>query len=158
MTTKLTTIGQAVRMTVGSTPGIPAKVDTGADRSSIWASQIRESDGKLHFVLFDQHSSYYTGEVITVPKGNYHKTRVSNSFGGSENRFVVTLPVEINGRKIYATFTLSDRRNKVYPILIGRSLLNKKFIVDVSLKNEALTDAERKKIRSLRLAISKTKQ
>jgi hypothetical protein len=158
MTAQLTTIGRAVRMTVGSTPGIPAKVDTGADRSSIWATEIREAGGKLHFVLFDEHSNYFTGEVITVAGGNYRKTRVANSFGVSEDRFVVTLPVEVNGRRIQATFSLSNRHNKVYPILIGCSLLNKKFVVDVSINAEALTDAERKKIRELRLAISQTKQ
>jgi len=46
--------------------GVPAKVDTGAESSSIWASQVKERNGKLNFVLFDVNSPFYTGEVLVT--------------------------------------------------------------------------------------------
>ena len=50
----LTLIGRAerVRLLDHGEQRIPAKVDTGADVSSIWATQVKEHDGKLSFVLF----------------------------------------------------------------------------------------------------------
>jgi len=45
---------------------VPAKIDTGADSSSIWASDITEQDGKLEFYLFDEQSPYYTGQKVST--------------------------------------------------------------------------------------------
>ena len=43
-----------------------------------------------------------------------------------------------------ATFTLSDRSMQVYPVLIGRSTLNGKFVVDVSRGSPLLAEEERR--------------
>ena len=38
---------------------IPAKIDTGADSSAVWASDIRvDENNLLHFKLFDKSSPY----------------------------------------------------------------------------------------------------
>ena len=38
----------------------PAKIDTGADSTSVWASNIKMSkDGVLSFTLFDKSSPFY---------------------------------------------------------------------------------------------------
>ena len=43
---------------------IPAKIDTGADSSSIWASNIRvDKNGVLRFSLFGEGSPYYNGKI-----------------------------------------------------------------------------------------------
>jgi glutathione synthase/RimK-type ligase-like ATP-grasp enzyme len=111
--------------------GVPAKVDTGADSSAIWASDIRElRGGKLSFCLFDTSSPFYTGKIITVPK--YSVASVKNSFGHTEFRFKVPLKVSLAGRTINVRFTLANRANNRYPILIGRRTLHGKFLVDVS--------------------------
>ena len=120
---------------------IYAKIDTGADLSSIWATDIAEKNGLLHFKLFGKASPLYTGQEIIIEKPHYLLTRVSNSFGHSELRYVVKLQIKLKGKLIKATFTLSDRSNKTYPILIGRKLLNRRFLVDVS-KGTPLKDME----------------
>lgn len=144
MTAELTTIGRAERIQLPDhgEQRIPAKVDTGADVSSIWASEIVEQDGVLSFVLFARGSQYYTGQNIVVPRGGFHMTQVLNSFGHCETRYAVKLPVRILGRRFKASFTLADRSGKIYPILIGRRLLKNKFIVDVS-RGEPLIDEEK---------------
>lgn len=111
---------------------IPAKVDTGADRSSIWASNIERTKDHLQFTLFDRNSSYYTGTIISLPHEKYSETVVENSFGHKETRYVVHLRIRLAGRLVRASFTLANREAKAYPALLGRRLLAGKYIVDVS--------------------------
>jgi hypothetical protein len=126
---------------------VHAKIDTGADLSSIWASGIHEDAGVLRFKLFGRKSEFYTGKEIEFQAPHYLLTRVANSFGHREMRYVVKLQLKLGGKTIVGTFTLSDRSKKTYPILIGRKLLNRKFLVDVS-KGSPLADVENgKKIR-----------
>lgn len=110
---------------------VPAKVDTGADSSAIWATApAMNGDGELSFTLFGPRSRFYTGKKITTTA--FRSTLVRNSFGTSEFRYKVRLLVEIDNRKIRGWFTLSDRSDMRYPVLIGRRLLHNKFIVDVA--------------------------
>jgi glutathione synthase/RimK-type ligase-like ATP-grasp enzyme len=111
--------------------GVPAKVDTGADSSSIWASNIREEDGELYFTLFDVNSPHYTGEELRLSQ--FKLVSVKNSFGVAEYRYKVHLPVVIGGRKLNVRFTLADRGNSSNPVLIGRRTIRNKFIVDVAI-------------------------
>jgi len=44
------------------TKNVPAKIDTGADSSSVWVSNVRvDKKGILRFNLFGEGSPYYTG-------------------------------------------------------------------------------------------------
>lgn len=123
---------------------VPAKVDTGADASSIWVSSTRIENGELICIFFGPSSKHYTGKEVIFTKEEYTQTRVANSFGQREIRYKVKLTVKILGKTINATFTLSNRENKTYPVLIGRKLLHKKFIVDVS-KGSPLVQEEKAK-------------
>jgi glutathione synthase/RimK-type ligase-like ATP-grasp enzyme len=112
---------------------IPAKIDTGAGDSAIWASSIQESGGSLSFILFGPSSFFYTGETISTDSYNYIK--VKNSFGISEYRYKVKLRLKI-GNKIYkSSFSLADRSKNRYPILLGKKFLSRRFAVDVSKAN-----------------------
>lgn len=119
--------------------GVPAKVDTGAYRSSVWATDIAEQDGKLSFVLLGPESEYYTGKVHSTKK--YEKVDVANSFGHSQERYSVFLKIKLGSKIVNTNFTLSDRSMKIYPILIGRKLLRGRFLVDVA-EGEPLEDEE----------------
>jgi hypothetical protein len=123
---------------------VHAKVDTGADLSSIWATGIHEENGILTFKLFGKKSPHYTGKEIIFSQPHYLLTRIANSFGHKELRYVVKLQINLGGRTIVGTFTLSDRSRKTYPVLIGRKLLNRKFLVDVS-KGSPLKEMEDRK-------------
>ena len=115
---------------------IPAKVDTGADSSSIWASNIVELDGELSFTLFGPTSPYYSGLVIKTSK--YAFVTVKNSFGHKEVRYKVSLRLVVAARTIKARINLANRANNRFPILIGRRTLHGKFVVDVAKRNQAL--------------------
>lgn len=112
---------------------IPAKIDTGADSSAIWATNITEHENRLSFVLFDKTSPFYTGKLHTCT--DYELRSIKNSFGQSEFRYRVTLRIGLAGKVIRVKCTLANRANNRYPILIGRKTLHGKFLVDVTKKN-----------------------
>ncbi|MGH7234092.1 MAG: RimK/LysX family protein, partial [Candidatus Saccharimonadales bacterium] len=115
---------------------IPAKVDTGADSSAIWASNIAEKDGELQFTLFGPSSPYFSGKEIRTRK--YSFVTVKNSFGHSEVRYKVNLRLTIAGRTIKANVNLANRAANRFPVLIGRRTLHGKFVVDVTKRNQSL--------------------
>ncbi len=124
-------IGSSERITVDGIENIPAKIDTGADSSSIWASHIRVTkDGTLHFKLFDKKSPYYTGK--TFKRTDFKAAVIRSSSGHEQIRYRTHLRTTLGGRTIKVLFNLSDRSNNTFPVLIGRRTISHKFIVDVS--------------------------
>lgn len=133
---------------------VPAKVDTGADSSAVWASAIHVDEAhKLHFVLFDKGSPYYTGEVIVTD--DYSVLRVRSSSGHVQIRYRVPMSVGIAGRRIKVSFTLANRSKNKFPALIGRRTLAGKFVVDVS-EAEHKEPTVRKLTRALNDELSKS--
>lgn len=147
---QLDLIGRAEKVDVLSLglKDLPAKIDTGADSSSIWAGKVWLEGDRLNCIFFGPESPYYTGETV-VFTNNFRLTRVANSFGHKELRYKVKLSIRVKGRLIRATFTLSDRSLKTYPLLLGRRLLKGKFLVDVN-QGDALTRIERLKAKQLK--------
>lgn len=116
---------------------VPAKVDTGADSSSIWASNIRVGrDGVLRFRLFGEGSPYYNGKIFK--RTDFKVAQVKNSTGRSEVRYRAYFTINLGGKKIRTLFNLSDRSNNTYKVLIGRRTISRKFVVDVTKGYENL--------------------
>lgn len=108
-----------------------AKIDTGADSSAVWASNIHvTSEGVLEFVLFGKGSPHYTGEVIR--RKDFSVAVVRSSNGHEQIRYRTKMAIRLGGRRVRATLNLSDRSRNDYPLLIGRRTLHGKFLVDVS--------------------------
>lgn len=142
MNKELTVIGRAEEANFPKSGlfNVPVKIDTGAYRSSIWATDIREEDGKLFYKLLGDSGVYNAGKEQETDV--FEIVEVENSFGHSEERYSVYITIEVAGRRVRSNFTLSDRSKKTYPVLIGRKLLRKKFIVDVS-KGSPIPDEEK---------------
>lgn len=132
--------------------GVAARIDTGAKTSAVWASNIQCQDGVLSFALFDQSSSLYTGEQYTT--GDFEELIVASSNGIAQHRYKVKLLVKLRGKKIRAWFTLADRSQQVYPVLIGRNVLMGKFVVDVK-KGKPLHSKERERSSQLQATLRK---
>lgn len=128
---KLTTIGNNTFVEIAGIKQLPAKVDTGADSSAIWASNIQiNAQDQLEFCLLGPEHPLYSGEVIVTDDFNVKQVRSSN--GQVAIRYLVPLTVKIGGRKIRAKFTLANRAKNRFPVLIGRRTLHNKFLVDVT--------------------------
>ncbi len=131
-------IGRSERLdfVVEHVHGIPAKVDTGAYRSAVHASDIVEKDGVVSFMLLGGHP--VCGNMAShVSTDKFTKVWVANSFGHREERYDVRFRVKLGPKVFMAKFTLADRSKKVYPILLGRTMLNRRFLVDT---NESAVD------------------
>lgn len=134
-------VGRAERVDFpdGGIVGVPAKIDTGAFRSAVWATDIHEKDGVLRFTFLGPSSEYYSGKVCQTTA--YELVEVENSFGHKERRFSVFLRVRLGSKVVRSNFTLADRSKKTYPVLVGRRLLKGRYIVDVS-EGQPIDDEE----------------
>lgn len=118
-----------------SLKNVRAKADTGAYRSAIHCHDVRlVKDDKGRDVLSVKfldpaHKAYNHKELKFT---EFSKTNVTSSFGQRQERFIVRLKVLIDGRIYEEDFTLADRSAMRFPILLGRTLLKGRFMVDVS--------------------------
>ncbi len=116
---------------------IKAKVDTGAYGSAIHCSHIETvvRDGKplLSFVLLDPEHPEFREEVHYAE--HFAEKLVRSSSGDTELRYIITTDVVIFGKRIRTDFSLTDRRDMRFPVLLGRKFLRRRFVVDVRLKD-----------------------
>lgn len=133
---------------VGYAKNVPAKVDTGADSSSVWVSNIRvDKKGFLRFNLFDESSPHFTGK--TLKRLDYKVAVVRSTTGHEQLRYRTTLSVRIGGKRVRALFNLSDRSKNQFPVLIGRRTLTNKFIVDVAQSHNTAGQIFKEKTREM---------
>lgn len=138
-------VGRHEKLTLlGTYSDVPAKVDTGADSSSVWASDIVVGkDHVLRFKLFAPASPLYTGKVIA--RKSFKAVMVRSSNGQSEVRYRVKLTTNLAGKDVVMRYTLADRSKNNFPILIGRKSLKRHgFLVDVTKEDEDLLPHTRK--------------
>ena len=61
---------------------------------------------------------------------------IRSSNGEVQERYVIRAAVQLYGELFEAEFSLSDRSDMKYPVLLGRSLLRQgRFVVDVARRN-----------------------
>ncbi len=62
--------------------------------------------------------------------------KVKSSNGTIQERIFIKTVIEIAGKAYKAKLSLTDRAEMKYPMLIGRTYLKGRFLVDVSLENK----------------------
>src|SRR5688572_9351679 len=109
---------------VGIALAVPSKIDSGAFRSSIHASDVKITtlDGKelLKCNLLGHPCSPVPRPFKTT---EFSSLAVKNSTGDVEMRYEVKMRIKIGPKIFNSSFTLSDRSNNIYPVLIGRKAL-----------------------------------
>lgn len=109
------------------------KVDTGAQNSCLHCQKIWEfqhHDGRQELYV-ELKGKGLPRRIVTFQK--YSRTVVRSSFGDIESRYKTKLRVNAYGRTFQTDFSFSDRSHMTYSILLGRSFLRGRFLVDVSL-------------------------
>ncbi|HRP52275.1 MAG TPA: RimK/LysX family protein [Fluviicola sp.] len=116
---------------------VPVKIDSGAYTSSMHCEliEIIEFGNKeqLRVVFLDPSISGYTGNEMIFD--HYQVKTVKSSNGIAQERFFVKGTIELFGEVIETQFSLTERKGLKNPILIGRRLLNKRFLIDTSKVN-----------------------
>lgn len=110
---------------------VQAKLDTGADKSSLDARNIEEfeRDGK-RYVRFEVRNRF--GEVAHLELEAYKTTSIRRVQAKPQKRLVVRMPLCLAGHKIDVDVTLVDRSNLSMPMLVGRNFLAGNVVIDPS--------------------------
>lgn len=109
---------------------IPAKIDTGARTSSLHGRVLEEfeRDGQK-FVRFGVdlpgQPACHVCEAIHVDIRG-----ITSSNGETQRRYVIKTPLRIGTLTFRAEISLADRSDMRFPMLIGRSSLRRRFLVD----------------------------
>lgn len=126
---------------------IAAKVDTGATTSVLHARDVR--------VIVDTDGSYveFSPPLLRVQRSPHswaaHGPRrvraaliderfVKSSSGIEERRYVIRTRVKILDQDFLTEFSLAVRSRMQFPVLLGRSALRNRFVVDVATPQETL--------------------
>ena len=109
---------------------VPAKIDSGARTSSLHGTVLEqfERDGQNYVrfaVDFPQQQVRQVCEAVHVDK-----RIITSSNGERQTRFIVKTPLTIGELTFRAEISLADRSDMKFPMLIGRSSLRRRFVVD----------------------------
>lgn len=110
-----------------------ARIDSGAETSSIHARNVKrfERDGR-NWVRFEVPVPGADGEWVSMEREISRRVRVIQaSAEEAERRVVVELQFAIGDHQQVAEFTLSDRANLTYEVLVGRNILRDVMLIDV---------------------------
>ncbi len=112
---------------------LKARLDTGANTASLHADNIKEfeRDGE-RWVRFDfDHGGRDTVEIEAPIE---RRVRIARHSGKDQRRAVVKLPFCLDGQRHEAQFSLIDRDELTYPVLLGRRFLRDTAVVDPSVR------------------------
>lgn len=111
---------------------IKAKIDTGARTSALHAFSLQPfvENGKNQ-IRFQIHPLQHNTDMTkTCVADIVDKRLVTDSGGHEEERFVIMTPITIAGQTWSIEITLTERENMLFRMLLGRSALRKRFIVN----------------------------
>lgn len=115
---------------------IKTKLDTGAKTSSIHAVAIEpfERDGeewvRFRIPLAQRPDDSDHGADVDVERPVVRETRIKEHERDSVTRYVVEMDLCIGGMTFTTPMTLADRGGFNYPLLLGRSALKGRTVID----------------------------
>jgi hypothetical protein len=113
---------------------VTAKLDTGAKSSAVHALDVerfeRAGVERVRFSLFTDHTEQ-AGDKLTYDLPIEGKVRIKRAPGKPlEERVTVRLSFCLDGELMDAEFSLDNRANLNYPVLLGREFLREHFVVN----------------------------
>jgi hypothetical protein len=109
---------------------LPARIDTGAAKSSLDARELRVQDDMVEFKLPQK----YSGVKLRLPIIEWRHIRTPE---GLERRPTVELEICLGSKRIRTLVNLTDRSMVKYPLILGRNFLREDYVVDVKRRRTA---------------------
>ncbi len=111
---------------------IKAKVDTGADNSSLHAFNLERFDRDgIEMVRFELHPRQRKRRPsISCEAEVVGEKKVKNPGGRTEVRPIITTTLVVAGKSIGAKVNLTTRDEMTFRMLLGRRTIRKHFFVD----------------------------
>ena len=107
---------------------LPARIDTGAAKSSLDARELKVKNNIAEFKL----PKKYGGLLLRLPVVEWQNIRSADF---KEKRPVVEMTFCLGPKLIHTQVTLNDRSSVSYPLIIGRNVLKDNFVVDCMQSN-----------------------
>ncbi len=111
---------------------IKAKIDTGARTSCLHAFKVESfKKGEALWVRFWIHPIQRDFDLEVVCEAKVVDERIVRDSGGhEESRFVIETEVSLGGQRWPIEITLTNRENMAFRMLLGRTAMNGRIIVD----------------------------
>ena len=112
---------------------LKAKLDTGARSSSLHVDTLEtfRRDGEV-WLRFSLHPGRRT-PVVHAEARAVDRRMVTDTGGRRSERWFIRSEVELAGTRFSVDINLTDRRHMLFPLLLGRTALAGRFVVDPSL-------------------------
>lgn len=107
---------------------LPARIDTGATKSSLDARELKVKNNMAEFKLPKKYGSLQ----LRLPVVDWVDVKGADF---KEKRPVVEITFCLGPKLIHAQVTLNDRSSVKYPLIIGRNVLKDNFVVDCMHSN-----------------------
>ena len=109
---------------------VPAKIDTGARTSSLHATVLDrfERDGEEYVRFAMDYERQHVRQICEAV--HVDRRGITSSNGETQVRYVIKTPLKIGDLEFRAEISLADRSDMKFPMLIGRSALRRRFVVD----------------------------
>ena len=109
---------------------LPARIDTGAAKSSLDARELKVHEDRVEFKLPREYGSLH----LRLPIIEWRHVRTPE---GLERRPIVELEICLGSKRIRTLVNLADRSMVKYPLILGRNFLKEDFVVDVKRRRTA---------------------
>jgi hypothetical protein len=111
---------------------IKAKIDTGARSSALHTVDMEpyQLDGNNWLMFTVQTKQKQNGQLIECHAPIKDRRVVSDSGGHKQRRYVIETPLVFGQYLIQAEITLTNRDSMRFRMLLGRTAMNKVFIID----------------------------
>ncbi len=113
-----------------------AKLDTGARSSALHVDTLEEfeRDG-AHWLRFSVGIGRHLHRLRQCEAPSIDRRAVIDTGGRRSQRWFIHTTVELAGRRFAMEVNLTDRRHMLFPLLVGRSALHGRFIIDPALSH-----------------------
>ncbi|ELM6622727.1 ATP-dependent zinc protease [Vibrio fluvialis] len=111
---------------------INAKIDTGARTSCLHAFKVESfTKEEALWVRFWIHPLQHNVDKVTVCEAEVVDERTVRDSGGHEDtRFVIKSDLSLGGETWSAEITLTNRENMAFRMLLGRTAMHHRIVVD----------------------------
>ncbi|MBD8881139.1 MULTISPECIES: ATP-dependent zinc protease family protein [Rhodanobacter] len=110
---------------------LKVKLDTGARSSALHVESLETflREG-IMWLRFTVRAGRYPSDTVCCEAPALDRRMVTDTGGRRTERWFIRSEILLAGRRFEAEINLTDRRHMLFPMLLGRSALHGRFVVD----------------------------